>query len=69
MVPCEIGRNLELGIGNQVSARGNQNGGVGIVNLSQIGLIFLPRARNLNAKHSMSYEFMYWLIFAQIHLT
>jgi len=30
---------------------------------------FLPRARNLNAAQSMSYEFEYPLIFDQIHLT
>jgi len=30
---------------------------------------FLPRARNLNAEQSMSYEFVYCLIFGQIHLT
>ncbi len=30
---------------------------------------FLPRARNLNAEQSMSYEFMYCLIFGRIHLT
>ena len=30
---------------------------------------FLPRASNLNAEQSMSYEFEYDLIFVQIHLT
>jgi len=30
---------------------------------------FLPRARNLNAEQSMSYEFVYGLIFGQIHLS
>jgi hypothetical protein len=30
---------------------------------------FLPRARNLNAEQSMSYEFVSCLIFIQIHLT
>ena len=30
---------------------------------------FLPRASNLNAEQSMSYEFVYCLIFGQIHLT
>ncbi len=30
---------------------------------------FLPRASNLNAEQSMSYEFVYGLIFGQIHLT
>ena len=30
---------------------------------------FLPRASNLNAAQSMSYQFVYCLIFVQIHLT
>jgi hypothetical protein len=30
---------------------------------------FLPRASNMNAEQSMSYEFVYCLIFCQIHLT
>ncbi len=30
---------------------------------------FLPRARNLNTEQSMSYAFVYALIFGQIHLT
>ncbi len=30
---------------------------------------FLPQASNLNAKQSMSYEFVYGLIFVQMHLT
>ncbi len=30
---------------------------------------FLPRARNLNTEQSMSYEFVYCLMFVQIHLT
>ena len=30
---------------------------------------FLPRASNLNAEQSMSYEFVYCLIFVQIPLT
>ena len=30
---------------------------------------FLPRPINWNAEQSMSYEFVYCLIFGQIHLT
>ena len=30
---------------------------------------FVPRAGNMNAEISMSYEFMHGLIFGQIHLT
>jgi len=30
---------------------------------------FLPRPSNLNAEQSMSYDFVYCLMFGQIHLT
>jgi len=43
--------------------------GVGYCQLKANLADFLLRIRNLNAEQSMSYEFVYYLIFVQIHLT
>ena len=62
----DVSKHLEKG--NILLSVGNDWNG-GYVNLSQIWADFLPRAGNINAQKSMSYEFVYCLIFGQINLT
>jgi len=56
---------------SQIGNRGEKVGRDpdGYCQLKSNGADFLPRASNLNAEQSMSYEFVYRLISGQNHLT